>query len=588
MRLVIANPAPAEPPADTCAAPCAGARRAWLLPAALLLLGLAACGGGGGESDAGRGATNPPPPVPPVAVAPYLRTVHVDIGSASADDNGPGSRERPLRTLSAAMRNLRPGDDVVVAAGTYRESIEVPALAWGSAATRIRAAVPRTVFVKGSVEVDGWVAQGGGVYAVPWAAEQPQQVFRAGQPLRQVGGTIFDGYPERPDHELQLVSQVEGEVWTGRISGDLRSLPENSFFHDRTGRRLLVRLSTPPAAAERLEVSQRVHVLQAEAAAGLSVEGLDFLHANTTVLYRQGAVKLIGERNRLADLVVSDMDGACVQMAGSESTLADSTIERCGQLGVIARGTRMAFTGNRIRLNNTRGFNTSWEAGGMKLIGPGGLQDSTLRDNVVVHNAGDGIWIDFKAGNNLVEGNTTAYNSGFGIHYEASRGGAIRNNISYANGLRGIYLLESSDSLVEGNAVFANVAEGIAIVDGRRSGADPTLRPVNNRVQRNTMAWNDFRRNWVQLTLPGRGYGSGSDRNRYKTDILRPRMSMGFVGPQNPAFERLSDWRAASGLDGASDEQTLGMPAALAEAIAARRILTRGELPVYLANPGVE
>jgi parallel beta-helix repeat protein len=556
-----------------------------LLPA--LLLGLAAhlagCGGGGGSSEDTRAAPQAAPTNPN---APYLRLVAVD-GNTGSDSTGTGSASAPYKTIGAAMRALQPGDDVVVAAGTYREGIEVPALAWGTAPTRIRAAVARSVTVKGSVEVSGWAQQSNGVYAVSWAGDEPMQVFRAGQGLQQVAGTVFSGYPTRAGHELLAVSAAEGEVWPGRRAGSARDLPENSFFYDAATRQLLVRVSTPLAAGEVLEASQRTHVLRAEDATGVVVQGIDFAHANTSFTYRQGAVKVVGSKNTLRDLAVRDMDGACVQMAGSDSLLADSTLERCGQLGLLARGVRMSVLNNRVLHANTRGFSQWWEAGGMKLIGPGGLHNATIKDNTVAYATGDGIWIDWKNSSNLIEGNTTAYNSGFGIHYEASTGGTIRANTSYGNGLRGIYLLESSDSLVEGNAVFGNVAEGIAVVDGWRSATDPQLRPTGNRVLRNTVAWNDFQRNWVQLTLPGTTYASASDRNDYRADVLLPRMSLGFVSSTNPAYQRLSDWRVAAQVDAASTEQMLGMPQALRDAIAARRLLQRGELPAYLASPGV-
>src|SRR5688572_4248943 len=52
----------------------------------------------------------------------FSRTYYVDGGSRS-DDRGPGTLERPFRTIGRAAEVLQPGERVVIAAGTYRECI---------------------------------------------------------------------------------------------------------------------------------------------------------------------------------------------------------------------------------------------------------------------------------------------------------------------------------------------------------------------------------------------------------------------------------------------------------------------------------
>lgn len=564
---------------------------------AAVLLG--ACGGGGespalADAATARATAAPPvpseqpqPAAPPAVVPPYLRAVYVDGANARASDAGTGTQAMPYKTISAAMRDLRPGDDVIVAPGVYRESVIVPVLSWGSASTRLRAATARTVTVKGSVEASGWTQAAPGVYALSWSGEEPQQVFRAGQALRQIGGTVFGGFPLDPNHELATAHASEGGIWPGRIAGGAESLVPESFTYEAGNRRILVRTDTPIASDESLEVSARRHVLQAENASNLRVEGLDFAHANTSFTYRQGAVKLQGDHSELNNLIVQDMDGACVQLVGQDLALTQSTVQRCGQVGVTGRGQRLSITDNRILEGNLRGFNKWWEAGGIKLVGVDGLHDSVLRNNVVAYNQGDGIWIDWKNTQNLIEGNTLAYNSGFGLQYEASQSGTIRGNVAYGNGQRGIYLVESSDCVIQANAVFGNALEGIAIVDGSRSAADATLKPVGNRVLGNALAWNDFDRNWVQLVLPGRGFASTSDGNRFKAARIGPRMALGYPSSTNPAYERLAAWRTAAQADYSSSEETTTAPDAVQSALSARRLLQANELPAFLANPGV-
>ena len=522
--------------------------------------------------------------------APYLRVVLVDGAASNASDTGPGTAAVPYKTIGAAMSHLAPGDDVVIAAGVYRESIVVPALNWGSASTRIRALTAHTVTVKGSALVSAWALVSSNLYVTPWTGEEPEMVLNAGQALQQVGGTVFGGFPTNtaPDFVAQMAAQQVS--WPGRLAGDQTTMAANSFYFDSAAKRLHVRLSTALTAGQALEVSNQRHVLIADNAAGLTVDGLDFAHANTSYAYRWGAVKVMGSANLINNVAVRDMDGTCVQLIGSDSALTNSTIDRCGQVGVTGKGSRLRFEGNQIQHGNTRGFDIWWEAGGMKLIGAGGadgLNDSIIRNNVVAYNTGNGIWVDWKNARNLIEGNTAAYNTGFGIQYEASQTGTIRYNLAYGNGLRGIYLLESSNCVVLGNAAFGNVMEGIGVVDGTRSAADPTLKPVGNQVSGNTIAWNDFNRNWVQMVLPGAGYGSTSDRNVLLAEGLAPRLSMGFVSASNPAYTQLSSWQAATGLDANSTTQTLATLATLKTAIAAQRLMAASELPAYVTAPGV-
>jgi hypothetical protein len=518
----------------------------------------------------------------PLATPTYLRTVVVDAAHASASDSGPGTAAQPYKTIGAAMSRLRPGDDVVVAAGIYREAVVVPALSWNGLRTRLRAQTPRTVLVKGSDEVAGWTAgAAAGTYWAPWLGEEPQQVYRQGVALKQIGGNVFGGYPGVPGNNMAAVHSGDGGIWPGRTPGGIDQLVPDSFTYDAASKRVYVKLAQALTPGQVLEVSARRHTFQAEAAAGFALEGLDFAHSNTTVIYRWGAVKMVGSNNMLNDLVVRDMDGICVQMAGADSTLSNSTIERCGQMGINGFGNRMTIANNVVRYANTRGFNKWWEAGGMKLIGDGGLHNSTIRGNVVTNNLGDGIWIDWMNTQNVLDGNTTAYNAGFGIQYEASQSASIVRNVSYGNTMRGIYLSESATSTIESNVVFANAMEGIAVVDGPRSAAYPELKPRNNRIAYNFMAWNDFNRNWVQLTIPGLGLGTLSLGNVFKTDVLLPRMSVGFMGVNNPAFVDLVAWQAGVGLDAGSSEQKVAMPVALQAAISARTLLTAADLVLY-------
>ena len=48
----------------------------------------------------------------------YSKTYYVDNQSAKADDEGPGSKERPFKTINQAAQVLQPGERVIIAGGT--------------------------------------------------------------------------------------------------------------------------------------------------------------------------------------------------------------------------------------------------------------------------------------------------------------------------------------------------------------------------------------------------------------------------------------------------------------------------------------
>ena len=88
----------------------------------------------------------------------FSKTYYVDNNSAKADDNGPGTRERPFRTINMAAQVLRPGERVVIASGTYRECVRP--VRGGTGPDKIisyEAAPGANVFIKGSAILkDGW------------------------------------------------------------------------------------------------------------------------------------------------------------------------------------------------------------------------------------------------------------------------------------------------------------------------------------------------------------------------------------------------------------------------------------------------
>ena len=260
---------------------------------------------------------------------------------------------------------------------------------------------------------------------------------------------------------------------------------------------------------------------------------------------------------------VTDVDGAGLDVTGDENVIRNSRANRCGQLGMKVRGRSVKLIDNETSFNNTRGFNTWWEAGGVKFVGGGGLQDSEVRGHRAIGNNGDGIWFDWMNSNNKIHGSLAAYNAGFGIHYEASRKGYIYNNRVFGNKRRGIYLPHSAESVVAHNLVARNGMEGVAVIDEGRSPKREELRPRANRVVGNIIAWNGK----SALVLPAGTLENVSDYNLYLSAREPPRFSLGWGTRESPVRNGLDAWRAASGQDAHSWSESLGVPANLLAAL---------------------
>jgi hypothetical protein len=161
--------------------------------------------------------------------------------------------------------------------------------------------------------------------------------------------------------------------------------------------------------------------------------------------------------------------------AGSGTRVRDCDIHHNGQIGITGVGRNVLIERNRIWENNTREFQSSWEAGGVKLAVSEGV---VLRGNYVHDNRGAGLWCDIECRDVLYEDNI-----------------AERNNIVRHNGAGGktwfwgnnILIAASQDVEVYRNTLTADAGKcGIVLVDqGRPAKSGGTYKTRNNKVYDN-------------------------------------------------------------------------------------------------------
>ena len=93
--------------------------------------------------------------------------------SASAGRSGDGSKERPFRTINAAAQLARPGDEVLVAPGVYREYVNPRYAGTEDARITYRSTEPLGAVITGAEEVKDWKPYEGNV----WVCRVKNTVF---------------------------------------------------------------------------------------------------------------------------------------------------------------------------------------------------------------------------------------------------------------------------------------------------------------------------------------------------------------------------------------------------------------------------
>jgi hypothetical protein len=352
----------------------------------------------------------------------FSKTYYVDNTATHADDNGPGSKARPFRTISKAAQILQPGERVVIASGTYRECIR-PARGGTDPSHMIsyEAAPGAKVFVKGSeILQGGWQQEtvplgfrgpggqpGGNTPGVTvWRhdltgalfpdAYQPfalasvagnwewldPRVVDMGPYFRRRGLVFVDGKPLEPVEQLRELAsphlQPEPVFTTppvpqnglpprrrpGPLMQEIGGSPDARFWVENSGTAIYVRLAEGTPDNHLIEITTRnqAFVPSQKALAFIRIKGLTFQHVGNAYPFPQyGMVSTVGGNHWIIeDNVIEWANGMGLDI-GSDG---DSGFTPSSGASQIVRG-------NTIRYCGVEGI------GGM------GTKDTVVEDNLV-------------------------------------------------------------------------------------------------------------------------------------------------------------------------------------------------------------
>jgi len=185
---------------------------------------------------------------------------------------------------------------------------------------------------------------------------------------------------------------------------------------------------------------------------------------------------------------------------GHGMTISDTTVARCGTLGIGGIGNNIVVERCSVYSNNS--LNNS-DGGGSKFVLTKGL---TVRDTSWSSNVGPGLWLDIGNNGYLLERNTVSANSMEGIVVEISYSGIIRNNICRYNGMNdnragdfiwgaaiGVHASGGTGLTISNNTLEGN-AHGVSLIQqlrgtahGDPAGVDAEMYVQNVTVQNNTI-----------------------------------------------------------------------------------------------------
>jgi hypothetical protein len=406
----------------------------------------------------------------------------VDTDNPSASDRGPGSESIPFKTISRAAKDLKPGDNVLVRPGVYREEVQIRASGTKELPIRFFAEKPGTVIVTGADVIKDFsrVQSDEPIYRVTWP-----HVFaidhRDGKPIEHhpddaplwgraeqviVGGKQL--LPVSSEKELRAAKSIDPPL--PKLGGPFAG----HFFADSKSHLLMVKLADGSDPNQhRVEASTRGQIFGISEFA--SDKGVSFVEAHGFIFRyaanfpQRAAVVLHGHDNLVEDCVIEDMAGQGVAVDG---TLRTCTIRNNGHIGGSAIGDHFLNEDCVWEGNSWKPISRNWEAGGAKVVLARG---GTFRDCLFRRNGGPGLWFDIDCKGILVTNCVFDENEKSGLFIEISRDvtavrNLLRRNAIAAVGQRekadwssaGIQLGESEDCVIAFNTCAGN-REGITL-----------------------------------------------------------------------------------------------------------------------------
>ncbi len=392
----------------------------------------------------------------------FARIYVVDINNPIASDHNYGTENLPLKTINQAVRNLHPGDVVLIKAGIYRESVTIKASGTKKKPIIIKAfpGDEGKVIIKGSEIFKNWKQMPGNpVWIASWnyhlEAHYPKDWEDFGPYAKRCEMVFVNGNPLK-----QVLAR-----------GLLRL---NTFYVDEKHNRLYIAVPFG-TSLKNVEISVRQR--------GIFIRGSYLRIEGITVMYvanhhKEAAFNVFGKYITIKNCKAlwNNLDG--FRISGRYIKMIKCVANHNGRCGISA-SIHNSLIARCITNENSWRFGPTCHAGGMKIVG-GGPSYNIIIGHIAKKNYGRGIWFDYACSYNKVidcflHGNLIA-----GLEFEACLEGtlAINNVICHTKIWKaslkpektgvGILIYESLGVKILNNTIVANDNYGIIIAGGKR------------------------------------------------------------------------------------------------------------------------
>jgi len=414
-----------------------------------------------------------------------------------ASDKGPGTKDKPFKTISRAALLAMPGDTVLVHAGTYRERV-TPAKGGLPGQSIVYMAYPgEKVYVKGSeIWKPIWQKIQGheGVYS----GKLDGKMFGAFNPFLVTAKRLFG------KKSLGQVF-VNGEQLTETDNKEDLYITSGSWMISPKGDTLYTHFMPTAEKVEKhlveITVRDRIFAPHERGLGYITVRGFDFEHCANQFpsgFYnprggngapQAGAIGTRSGNHWIIEFNTIRYAKGLGLDCGSEGAydiegdqpmpenvgfhiICNNIISDNGAGGIAGyKQTGSKILNNLIERNNSLGW-TAPETGGIKVhfFYDGLIEGNIIRDNdcsgiwldnvwynsrvtrnVIINSTGHGIFVELGEGNCLVDNNVIAFTkTGDGIYTHDASGVTIAHNLFYANSHFGIYMRIVTDRMTKG------------------------------------------------------------------------------------------------------------------------------------------
>jgi trimeric autotransporter adhesin len=390
------------------------------------------------------GSTNYTVPAKALVVAP------------NGNDSAAGTVSAPLRTVAQAITTASAGDTIVLRAGTYHETVTVPA----TKTLTIQAYPHEAVWFDGSSTVGDWKPEGGDWYHDNWTAQfDSSPTYTAGGPVSTDTSFQF------VDPKYPMAAHPD-QVWIGgtalRQVGSRGEVTGGTFFADYTAHRLYVGSNPGGQEVRATDLTEAITVRSG----GSVVRGIG-VRRYATSLPKMATVKIVAGNVTVENVTVTDTATTGLSALANHITLRHVTSRNNGMLGIHANyADDLRMESVLSENNNLEHFKSAPVAGGIKVTRSRrvAIVNSRLHANL-----GTGIWMDESVYNIALTGNDIVDNAHHGISLELSAKALIADNVITGSRDDGIRLNDTANVQIWNNTLSGNTRTINLVQDGRRA-----------------------------------------------------------------------------------------------------------------------